>query len=352
MQTIHVKASTEYDVLIGEHFLSDTGDYVKKIHRTCKAALITDDKVDSLYGETVTRSLEKSGFSVCKFVFQNGEQSKSTETFLQILEFLATEKLTRGDLLIALGGGVVGDITGFSAAVYLRGIPFVQIPTTFLAAVDSSVGGKTGVNLKAGKNLAGSFHQPSVVLCDCKVFDTLPDEVLADGIAEAIKYGVICDRALFDKIKSGNLKSHLEEITARCIAIKRDIVERDEFDRGDRQLLNLGHTIGHAIEKCSAFAITHGYAVAIGLAYIARAAEKQGLCIVPVSAEIECILRNNALPISCAFSAEELLNAALSDKKRSGGQITLVIPKTIGESVLHTVPVSDLFDLIKAGEKQ
>lgn len=351
MQKIHVNTSVKYDVLIGEDLLSDIGEMIQSIHKPCRAALITDDKVDSLYGDRVRASLEKSGFSVCTFAFPNGEQSKTAATFVEILEFLASQKLTRGDLLIALGGGVAGDITGFAASAYLRGLPFVQIPTTFLAAIDSSVGGKTGINLKAGKNLAGAFHQPSLVICDCRTFDTLPPEVLSDGIAEGLKYGVICDKELFYLFQSGNIKAHYEEIVSRCVAIKRDIVQRDEFDKGDRQLLNLGHTIGHAIEKCSDFAITHGIAVGIGLAYIARATEALHLNTAPVAAEIEAALLALGLSNSCPYPAEDLLEAALSDKKRFGGTITLVIPKAIGESVLYPIPVTELLTFIKAGEK-
>ena len=253
MRSVTVKTSATYEVLIGSGLLQKAGEAVKKVISPCKAAIVTDSTVVHLYEETVRQSLTEAGFSVCTFVFPAGEASKNIHTLSHLLEFLAKEEMTRTDLIVALGGGVTGDLAGFGAAVYLRGIPFVQIPTTFLAAIDSSVGGKTAVDLEAGKNLAGAFYQPKRVLCDTDVLQTLPEVVFADGIAEALKYGVLGDAALFEKIAGGDFRQDLEEIIETCVSMKRDVVEEDEFDTGKRQLLNLGHTFGHAIEQKSHF---------------------------------------------------------------------------------------------------
>ena len=264
MRKVIVKASVEYAILIGRGILGQLGEEVKKRIQPCKAAIITDTTVEKLYAEQAEKSLQQAGFTTCRFADPAGENSKHIGTLSDILEFLAEEEVTRQDIIIALGGGVCGDMAGFAAAVYQRGIRFVQVPTTFLAAVDSSVGGKTAIDLKAGKNMAGAFYQPHLVLCDVDMLDTLPEEVFADGIAETLKYGVIGDVDLFEKTAKGDFRNDLEEIIETCVKMKRDIVMEDEFDNGVRQLLNLGHTLGHAIEKRSGFAISHGHAVAIG----------------------------------------------------------------------------------------
>lgn len=347
MKKIHINASKEYDVIISKGILDDCGKLIKEVVPECKAAIISDDVVFPLYGEIVKKSLEESGYNVLSYVFENGEKSKSTKTYVEILEFLARYKLIRTDVIIALGGGVCGDMAGFAAATYLRGIKFVQIPTTLLAAVDSSVGGKTGINLLAGKNLAGAFYQPSMVICDTDTLKTLPDETFSDGVSEAIKCGMISDKALFEKM-SGDFKDNIEEIIADCVTIKSRVVASDEFDRGERQLLNFGHTIGHAIEKCSNFSVTHGHAVAIGMAIMTKAAEKMGLCK-NVSKKLQEALIKCGLPTSCDFSAEALYNVTLSDKKRAGNEVTLVMPKEVGNCVLHKVKTEALLEYIKKG---
>ena len=348
MEKIKVKASTEYEVLIGSGLTDICGSLAAEVIKPCRAALITDDTVNGLYADKVIKSFEQSGYECIKFVFPHGESSKSLGNFEKILEFLAENKFTRSDIVIALGGGVTGDLAGFCAASYLRGIRFVQIPTTFLAAVDSSVGGKTAVNLNAGKNLAGAFHQPSLVVCDTDTFNTLPEEFFADGVAETVKYGVITDKILFEKMK-GDFRSDIEKIVARCVEIKAQIVENDEFDTGERMLLNLGHTIGHAIEKCSGFEITHGHAVAIGMAIAAFSAEKNGIAKPGTAAEIRDTLIKCRLPVMCGFTAQELAESALSDKKRKGSEITLVLPEKIGKCCLEKVNVSSLMKFISEG---
>lgn len=342
MRSVTVKTSATYEVLIGSGLLQKAGEAVKKVISPCKAAIVTDSTVVHLYEETVRKSLTEAGFSVCTFVFPAGEASKNIHTLSHLLEFLAKEEMTRTDLIVALGGGVTGDLAGFGAAVYLRGIPFVQIPTTFLAAIDSSVGGKTAVDLEAGKNLAGAFYQPKLVLCDTDVLQTLPEVVFADGIAEALKYGVLGDAALFEKIAGGDFRQDLEEIIETCVSMKRDVVEEDEFDTGKRQLLNLGHTFGHAIEQKSHFQMTHGHAVAIGMHLIAKAAEAKGIAEKGTAATIAKALEQNQLPKETTFSPAEVAEGTLRDKKRRGGTISFVFPKKIGACEIVKIPVEEV----------
>lgn len=342
MRSVTVKTSATYEVLIGSGLLQKTGEAVKKVISPCKAAIVTDSTVVHLYEETVRQSLTEAGFSVCTFVFPAGEASKNIHTLSHLLEFLAKEEMTRTDLIVALGGGVTGDLAGFGAAVYLRGIPFVQIPTTFLAAIDSSVGGKTAVDLEAGKNLAGAFYQPKLVLCDTDVLQTLPEVVFADGIAEALKYGVLGDAPLFEKIARGDFRQELEEIIETCVSMKRDVVEEDEFDTGKRQLLNLGHTFGHAIEQKSHFQMTHGHAVAIGMHLIAKAAEAKGIAEKGTAAAIAKALEQNQLPKETEFSPAEVAEGTLRDKKRRGGTISFVFPKKIGACEIVKIPVEEV----------
>ena len=347
MRSVTVKTSATYEVLIGSGLLQKAGEAVKKVISPCKAAIVTDSTVVHLYEETVRKSLTEAGFSVCTFVFPAGEASKNIHTLSHLLEFLAKEEMTRTDMIVALGGGVTGDLAGFGAAVYLRGIPFVQIPTTFLAAIDSSVGGKTAVDLEAGKNLAGAFYQPKLVLCDTDVLQTLPEVVFADGIAEALKYGVLGDAALFEKIAGGDFRQDLEKIIETCVSMKRDVVEEDEFDTGKRQLLNLGHTFGHAIEQKSHFQMTHGHAVAIGMHLIAKAAEAKGIAEKGTAATIAKALEQNQLPKETEFSPAEVAEGTLRDKKRRGGTIRFVFPKKIGACEIVKIPVEEVEALAK-----
>ena len=349
IQIIPVRTAPPYQVRIGSGLLAQCGAILRKELAPCRMAVISDDTVAPLYLNNVCASLIAAGFSVCSHVFPAGEASKNFSTLASILEFLAQERLTRADCVAALGGGVVGDMAGFAAAVYLRGIRCVQLPTTLLAAVDSSVGGKTAIDLTAGKNLVGAFAQPASVLCDTDCLSTLPATVFADGAAEAIKTAVLCDESLFSLFASGRLTTDPAQIIARCVQFKAGVVERDERDQGERKLLNLGHTVGHAIEQCSGFRIPHGHAVAAGLAITARSAERLGWARVPIARRIADCLRENNLPTGTDYSAQELARAALLDKKRSGGDITLVIPLEIGQCTLETLPVMELAAVIGAG---
>ncbi len=349
MNSVRVNASKSYNIYIGNSLLDSCGDIIKNELGLSCAAIITDDNVNRLYADRVTASLEKSGFKAVKFVFPHGEESKSIKTYTEILSFLAENHITRSDLLISLGGGIAGDMGGFAAATFLRGIKLVQIPTTLLSAVDSSVGGKTAVNLPSGKNLVGSFYQPDMVLCDYSALDTLSPEIFADGCAEVIKYGVILDSDFFDFLKSNDIKENLEYVITRCVELKRDIVALDERDTGIRAILNFGHTIGHAIEINSNFAISHGSAVAIGMVIAARGGFNSGLCDVDLSEEIKAILIKNHLPVSCNFTAEALFDVAVSDKKRTGGAITVIVPEKKGKCVGKKISINEMLDFIKAG---
>ncbi len=348
MTTVDIHASQPYQVHIGPGLLDQVGERARALWTGPTAAVVSDSNVAPLYLDRCTASLQAAGFQVVSFVFPAGEASKNGKTYLELLEFLAEHHITRADGLVALGGGVVGDLTGFAAATFLRGIAFLQLPTTLLAAVDASVGGKTAIDLQAGKNLAGAFYQPKAVLCDPTLLDTLPPEDFADGCAEVIKYGLIGDPALLDLLEApGPLD--VETVIARCVAQKGRLVEADEFDTGARQLLNLGHTLGHGVEACSHYAVSHGKAVAIGMVLITRAAIRYGLCPPEVLPRLQALLDRYHLPQTTQYSAQELYTKTLSDKKRSGDKLSLVIPTAWGESRLHSIPVKALLGWIERG---
>jgi len=348
MKKVTVTASRTYDVIIESGILDRAGAESAKVIKPCKSAILTDSNVAPLYAERLENSLKNTGYSPLRFTIKAGEESKSAESYLSFLNFLAENQLTRTDCIFALGGGVVGDLAGFAAATYLRGIRFIQIPTTLLAMVDSSVGGKTAIDIPAGKNLVGAFYQPSLVLCDPKTLDTLDEDIFADGCAEVIKYGIINDKQLFERLKSP-IQPQIEDIIEACVTDKRDIVNADERDEGVRQLLNLGHTAAHSIETLSHFKISHGSAVAIGTAIISRAAEKLGYCPAGDTKQITNMLESYGLPTECPYSASELAEVALRDKKRNGDTINLIVPFGIGNSRIHKIPVTDLEGFFAAG---
>jgi 3-dehydroquinate synthase len=342
MNRVSVHAARRYEVLIDRGILSRTGEEVRRAHAPCRAAIVTDDIVERLYGDTVSASLEKAGYEACRYSFPNGERSKKLDTYARILDFFAEADITRSDLVVSLGGGVVGDLAGFAASSYLRGVDFIQIPTTYLAAVDAAVGGKTGLNLRAGKNLCGAFYQPLLVLIDCDAFGTLPEERFADGAAETIKYGAIADEALFEIMESDRVHDRIGEIVSRCIQIKADFVAADEFDYGTRRLLNFGHTFGHAIERCSDYGVSHGYAVGTGMLMAAKAAWKMGLCKENCAPRIAGVLEKHRLPLKTEYGAKALAAAMLGDKKRRGDTLSLVLPEKIGLCRVHDIPISEL----------
>lgn len=349
MKTIIVPASKEYAVKIGAGLLSALGQETAQLVKGRQVAIVSDHTVWQLYGNKAKEALHSAGFSVLSFLIEPGESSKSFQNYLALLNFLAQHQLTRADCLIALGGGVVGDLTGFAAATYLRGIAYIQIPTSLLAMVDASVGGKTAIDLPAGKNLAGAFYQPSLVLCDIDTLDTLPPPIFNDGCAEIIKYGFLFDAPMLDQLYQQQQQFDREQIIARCIELKRDIVAKDEYDTGCRQLLNFGHTLGHAIEKQSGYTVSHGQAVAIGMYTTCRAAAAKGLCPSKLCTDLQALLQIFALPNSTSYPIDDLLPHILSDKKRQADQITLVLPATVGCCQLKPIPIQALKSFFEAG---
>ena len=349
MKTVSVHASRSYEIRIGRGLLQGAGEQIRAVTDAKKVMLVSDDAVWPLYGGAVRRSLETAGLTVCSFVFPHGESSKCACTYLELLDALCAQQLTRKDAIAALGGGVAGDLAGFAASTYLRGIGFIQIPTTLLAMVDSSVGGKTAIDLPAGKNLAGTFYQPWLVLCDPDCLTTLPEDIFRDGCAEVIKYAVLGNAPFFDDLRAGSAHAQLEHIIETCVTMKRDIVAQDEFDRGQRQLLNLGHTFGHGIEACSGFAVSHGSAVAIGMAMMVRAAAAFGLCTEKTRDTVVDILRQYDLPVNCTFRAEDMLPTILHDKKAAGDTINLIVPTAVGQCRIVKTPASEIMDWLRAG---
>lgn len=338
-----------YPIYTGNGLIGRIGEMISEQISPCRVMIVTDRNVAPLYLSAVTNSLANAGFSVSSFIVAAGEESKSVSTFGALLEAFCEAKMTRTDLAVALGGGVIGDLTGFAAGCYLRGIRFVQMPTTLLAAVDASVGGKTAVNLEHGKNLAGLFHQPIGVYCDTDTLQTLPEKQLADGSAEAIKHGILDDPALFAIYESGNPEESYEEIIVRSVVYKSKIVMEDPNEKGVRKLLNLGHTPAHAIERLSDFEISHGHAVAIGTAMMTRASLKYNLIDKNDSARILRTLSRSNLPTVCPFHAHEMAQIASLDKKAAGSEITVVLPRKIGLCEMKKMKLSELETLFSDG---
>jgi len=341
---IRVTASGAYDVVIGKGLIERAGELILEVAKKCKLALVTDDTVNALYADKVIKSLENAGYIVCKYVFPHGEESKNISTYGNILNFLAQNSITRTDALVALGGGVVGDMAGFAAATFLRGIKYVQIPTTLLSQIDSSVGGKTAIDLPEGKNLVGAFKQPSLVICDTDTLNTLPKEIFADGMGEAAKYAIL-DKKVYELVQNGDYK--IEELVYLSVDYKRRIVEADEFEGGMRKLLNLGHTPAHGIENLSGYTIPHGRAVAMGLNIILNAAKKHGYISEQTFTDMVNAVEKCAPKSLVPFSIDEIARAAFSDKKRSGDDITLVMPFGVEDCRPIKIKISEMAEYLK-----
>lgn len=351
MKQMTVHTGLPYKILIEAGLLKFAGTYIRPLTAGGKLMLVTDSNVAPLYEAVVRASLEAAGFQVTTHVFQAGESSKKPATVLSIVEHMAQAGLTRSDMVVALGGGVTGDMAGFAAAIYQRGIDFVQLPTTLLSQIDSSVGGKTGVDLPQGKNLCGSFHQPRLVLIDPDVLQTLSERFFHDGLAEAIKHGCIQSRPLFDRLMTENPWDFIEELIYDSVNIKRLIVEEDETEQGRRALLNFGHTIGHAIEKCHHFeGISHGEAVGIGMVMVTRISEGLGITQPGTAAQIRRMLLRYGLPVLDDTPLPQLAAAMAMDKKRAGAEINFVMLRQVGESLLHKIPVEQVEGLLKQWE--
>lgn len=352
--TIEVRTGHPYKVHIACGLLDNLGTLTAQVHRPCQVALVSDTNVAPLYLARAKASLEGAGYRVLESIVPAGEASKCFAVLEGLMNDWSLAGLHRSDLIVALGGGVVGDLAGFAASCYQRGVPFVQVPTTLLAAVDSSVGGKTAIDIEAGKNLVGAFYQPLGVFCDVALIATMDDAYFTDGVAESIKYGVLHDPDLFDRLAAKRLTkdaSDLAEIIAGCVDYKNKIVSTDEFEKGTRQLLNLGHTFAHAIEQLSDYTTSHGQAVAAGLAMMARASQRKGWCSAHTVRRIEAALRENKLPLSTDYATNDILAVCRRDKKAGASAITIVVPHTIGECVLRTVGYDELRTLIELGKE-
>ncbi len=357
MKTVHVPVSVPYDVAVGPGLLDGLGRTVKTL---CPGAsryvLVTDTGAGPSWAKNAEKSLTDEGLLGDTFTLPQGEASKTAANLIDLLNFAAARRMTRSDVFVALGGGMVGDLTGLAAATYMRGVAYIQCPTTLLAAVDSSVGGKTAVDLPAGKNLMGAFWQPRAVLCDTDTLGSLPENVFTAGCAEVIKTAVLFDPALFDLLDRVGKGFDREAVIARCVEHKRDVVAEDEFDTGRRALLNLGHTLGHAVEAESGFGLSHGEAVAIGLAVVCRAAAKNGICAADVPARVDGILDKFGLPTHTDAPFPALAERMLSDKKRSGGKtsviggtINVIVPEAIGRCVIRPMGTNETAAFMKAG---
>lgn len=342
---ITVNASKAYDVIIENSNIFDALSPIADYFSPSKAMIVTDSNVGALYLSIAKARLVELGFEVYDFTFLAGEESKNAETLISLWSSLASVPFTRSDIIIALGGGVVGDVAGFAAATFLRGIRYVQIPTSLLAMVDSSVGGKTAIDLPEGKNLCGAFCQPSLVLTTTEFLKTLPYRELSSGMAEVIKYAMIGSTEIFELIENGDMES----IIAASINAKKRCVEADEFDTGERMLLNFGHTSGHAIEKLSEYKITHGEAVAIGMAIMTRYAEKCGKCTEEELKRLLNALDRFSLLTKTEFSAEEICKIAMADKKRAGDTISLVTYHGKDGCKIEKTDIDGLNEIISIG---
>lgn len=343
MPTIQVKLEGKrddsYKIFIRKGIALAIPKELKKLKLGNKYAIITDSKVKKLYGNGLLRALKKNGINGDIFDFPFGEKSKSIYTVEQLAEKMIKHGFDRQDAIIALGGGVVGDMAGFLASVYMRGIPYLQIPTTLLAMVDSSVGGKTGVDLKAGKNLLGTFNQPKVVFVDQNYLKTLPLKQIKNGLAEVIKYAIIKDKTLFNFIEQNLNKileleeNAIEKIINKSIKIKAKIVAKDEKENNLRMVLNYGHTFGHLIEKESGYRLLHGYAISIGMVLANKLAVEKKLLEKKEADKIRNLLSNAGLPIITMKKPN--LKALTSDKKKTGNYINFILPRKIGAVVIH-----------------
>ncbi len=350
MKNVHINAGNGgkgYDVVIGSSLLSEAGARIREVLRAYNVALFTDSSVNALYGDKVEKQLADAGFKTYRYVFPAGEGSKNLSTVASFIDFMAEHHLSRRDAVITLGGGVAGDMGGFAASVYLRGIEFVQIPTSLLAAVDSSVGGKTGVDIDAGKNLVGAFWQPSLVLCDTDTFATLGNDQVLDGTAEILKTGAIRDAALFQKATDGDIMAMAEEIVEGCVQIKGEVVDADEKEAGLRKILNFGHTMAHAIEKYSDFGISHGKAVAIGMLMITKAFERMGKTAAGTYDALYNVIKSKGFATEYGAPLDELCRLAASDKKAGGGSISLVYIPEIGLADTFDVSLEKLYDIMR-----
>ncbi|MGO3731564.1 MAG: 3-dehydroquinate synthase [Vagococcus sp.] len=343
----------EYDLWIQKNALDDVGTWVTSKWSKRKIAIITDETVEELYGQKVLSSIKEAGFDAYIVSVPSGETSKSLRMAESLYESLASKEMTRNDGIIALGGGVVGDLAGFVASTYMRGLCFLQIPTTLLAQVDSSIGGKTAVNTQTAKNLVGTFAQPDGVLIDPNTLHTLEPRRIREGLAEVVKSAAIGDTKLWTLLDSieddSKALEQSEAIITACCQVKRLVVEEDELDTGNRLLLNFGHTIGHAIEQTVGYGIiTHGEAVSIGMCHISKMAEKKGEMPLGITEKLEQMLQKFHLPVMLdEWNTEALYQALTHDKKTRGDEIKIILLDEIGLAKIKKIPIVEMKEYLK-----
>ncbi|MGB7604001.1 MAG: 3-dehydroquinate synthase [Lutisporaceae bacterium] len=353
MSIINIKLKdNSYDIYVQQGLLQHIGKLVSAWYKGKNISIITDTNVDLLYGEKLSYALKQYDYKVSRIVVSPGEQSKSISTLSNIYNRLTEHGITRNSLIIALGGGVIGDLTGFAAATFLRGVSYIQIPTTVMSQLDSSIGGKTAINIEAGKNLAGCFYQPKAVYIDTLLLETLPDRFFSDGLAEAVKYGAIKDVGLFNMLSNmkslGDIKDNIDKIIYRCASIKCELVNTDEFDKGERMLLNFGHTIGHGLEKFYDYnTYTHGEAVSLGILIITKNSENMGLTAEGSTKAISELLTKCHLPITHdKIDKDKLLHIIRTDKKSEEAFINLILLKKLGCAYIYKASKDDLINFI------
>lgn len=342
-----------YDIVIERGSLVKAGSWLADLWTPRKVVIVTDDHVGGLYADTVKKSLTEAGFEVAVFAFPEGEASKQLDTVYQAYECFVSHQLTRSDGIVALGGGVVGDLAGFAASTYMRGVSFVQIPTSLTAQVDSSIGGKTGVNTPFAKNMVGTFAQPDGVLIDPNVLETLGQRELIEGMGEVVKYGLIDDVELWQELEEmtgeEEILAHAESIIYRSCEVKRKLVVEDELDNGVRLYLNFGHTIGHAIEAVAGYGqVMHGEAVAIGMVQISSVAEKKGLMPAGMTQQIVDMCQKFGLPVDYApWDTEALYQALVHDKKARGNTIKTIIVPELGRAAIHQIGLDEMKEYLE-----
>ncbi len=348
MEKLHIDLGKKsYDIYIKKGILDGIGEYISQVYKNKNIIVVTDVNVDRLYGEKIIKNLKAFGYSPKKVVFKNGEENKNFETLITVQDEIILSGIKRGDLLITFGGGVVGDLGGFAASILYRGIDYIQVPTTLLSQVDSSVGGKVAINTNTGKNLVGSFYQPKMVIIDPNLLETLEEREIKSGIGEIIKYGLIYDQDFYKTLLVEDIFDNIEEVIKRCCEIKAKIVEADEFDEGLRMILNFGHTLGHGIEKYYNYQkYTHGEAIAIGMYKMVKIGERLGVTPKGEATKIRKILEKYKLPLDDEVKIIDLLEVIKSDKKNISGKLNIVILKTIGEAEIMAVKDSELTILV------
>lgn len=356
----HVKASSEYDVITGSGVLDSIGELItKRDNKITKVLVVSDTNVAPLYLEKVKNSIKASGLEVFDYIFEAGEQSKNINTITDMWNKMASSGFTRTDLLVALGGGVAGDMGGFAASSFLRGIKVCQIPTSLLAMVDASVGGKTGIDIPAGKNQVGAFWQPMLVLEDTDCLKTLPDETFTEGMAEVIKYAYIMDTNLYDLLlekKNEGIRIRdnatlMEQIVGMCVKDKVDVIESDEFDNGRRQTLNYGHTAGHVIERNSNFSLPHGVCVAKGMGIFIDCCKAKGTLDSEEAIKMKDLIKAYGLPVDDEITPEDIVAGAMNDKKKRGNVISVILVNKIGTSDIVKMTPDEFLTFLKKESK-